>query len=157
MKKRMILTSVLIMLALFPVMAAPVARSTWAAGINLGTGAQGAVQYRINDNMDIVVGVGLDFFYTSINGDVVANFRVGSFNIEEVNFDVTVGGGALIGFYNDLVELSVVAPVGVTYKFSDDVIPLDVYIRVGPAIRIFKGYQADVLGIYSYIGAMYRF
>ena len=153
MRKCIVLCSVLIMIVLTPVMAA----SSWSAGVNLGTGAQSAAQYRINDEMDLVVGVGLDFFYNAIYGDAVANFRVGGFNIEEAEFDVTVGGGVLVGLYDDQVELSVVAPVGVTYQFADDVFPLDVYIRVGPAIRIFKGYQDNVLGLYSYVGAMYRF
>lgn len=99
----------------------------------------------------------LDFFYSAIYGDVVANFRVGGFSIEQAAFDVTVGGGILVGLYDQKVELSVVAPVGITYKFSDDVIPLDLSIRVGPSIRILKGYQTNILGIYSYVGAMYRF
>ncbi|HKL59404.1 MAG TPA: hypothetical protein VJ863_05855 [Sphaerochaeta sp.] len=157
MKKRIVLGSVLIMVMLLPAFAAPVARSSWATGINLGTGVQSAAQYRINDGVDIIVGIGLDFWYNAIYGDVVANFRVGGFNIEQAAFDVTVGGGVLVGLYDQKVELSVVAPVGVTYRFPEEVIPLDLYIRVGPAIRILKGYQANVLGLYSYIGAMYRF
>lgn len=157
MRKRMVLSGVLIMMVLVPALAAPVARSSWSSGINLGTGAQGAAQYRLNDEVDIVVGLGLDFFYNAIYGDVVANFRVGGFNIDQAEFDVTVGGGVLVGFYDQMVELSVVAPVGVTYKFPEEVIPLDLYVRVGPAIRILKGYQANVLGLYSYVGAMYRF
>ncbi len=157
MKKRMLLGTVLIMLALLPAFAAPFERSSWSAGVNLGTGVQSAGQYRINDDMDILVGVGLDFFYTAIYGDVVANFRVGGFTIGEADFDVTVGGGALVGLYDQKVELSIVAPVGVTYSFPDEVLPIDLYIRVGPAIRIFKGYQSNLIGIYSYIGAMYRF
>lgn len=157
MKKRIVLGSVLIMVMLLPAFSAPVARSSWSTGINLGTGVQSAAQYRINDDMDIMVGIGLDFFYSAIYGDVIANFRVGGFNIDQAEFDVTVGGGVLVGLYDQKVELSVVAPVGITYKFPEEVIPLDLYIRVGPAIRIFKGYQANVLGLYSYIGAMYRF
>lgn len=157
MKKQIVLSSVLVMVMLLPAFAAPVARSSWATGINIGTGVQSAAQYRINDGVDIMVGIGLDFFYSAIYGDVIANFRVGGFNIDQAEFDVTVGGGALVGLYNQKVELSVVAPVGVTYKFPDEVIPLDLYFRIGPAIRILKGYQANMLGIYSYVGAMYRF
>lgn len=157
MKKKSLLGSVLIMMVLLPAFASPVARSSWSTGLNLGTGIQSAAQYRINEDVDLIVGVGLDFFYSAIYGDVVANYRVGGFNIEEAAFDVTVGGGVLVGLYDQKVELSVVAPVGVTYRFPDDVIPLDLYVRVGPAIRILKGYQANVLGIYSYVGAMYRF
>lgn len=125
MRKRIVLCSVLIIMVLLPAMAAPDATSSWSAGVNIGTGAQSVVQYRINDGLDIIVGVGLDFFSDAIFGDVVANFRVGGFAIGEADFDVTVGGGALVGFYNDLVELSLVAPVGVTYRFPDDVFPLD--------------------------------
>lgn len=89
--------------------------------------------------------------------DLVANFRVGGFTIGEADFDITVGGGALVGFYNDLVELSVIAPVGITYKVPEEVLPIDIYLRVGPSIRIFKGYRSDVLGLISYAGVIYRF
>jgi len=157
MTKRLVCASVLVLMMLLPISAASFERSSWSAGINLGTGAQSAAQYRINDDMDIVVGVGLDFYYGAIYGDVVANFRVGGFTIDQAAFDVTVGGGVLVGLYDQLVELSVVVPVGITYSFPDDLIPLDLYVRVGPAIRILKGYRTDLLGIYSYVGAMYRF
>lgn len=157
MKKHIILASALIILLLLPIGAASIERSSWSAGVNLGTGAQSAVQYRINDGVDIIAGVGLDFFYTAFIGDVVANFRIGSFNIEEAKFDITVGGGVLVGLYNREVELSIVAPVGITYRFPDEIFPLDLFVRVGPSIRILKGYRTDVVGIYSYVGAMYRF
>jgi len=157
MRKRMGLICVLIMVVLFPVMAAPVAGSPWSAGINIGTGAQGAAQYYIKDDLDIVFGLGFDFFTHAIYSDVVANFLVGGFNIDDLRFGITVGGGVLTGLYDKQFELSIVAPVGITYKCPDDVMPLDIYIRVGPSIRIFKGYQTNVLGLYSYVGAMYRF
>ena len=157
MRNRMALICVLILMVLLPVMAAPGERSSWSAGINLGTGVQSAAQYHIKDDLDVVFGVGYDFFTHAIYGDVVANFLVGGFNIEKAKFDITVGGGLLMGLYNEQFELSVVAPVGITYSLPDDAIPLDLYIRVGPSIRIFKGYQTNVLGLYSYVGAMYRF
>ncbi|MBI9094605.1 MAG: hypothetical protein JEY71_06965 [Sphaerochaeta sp.] len=157
MKKRIVLGGILIMMVLLPLMAASGSNGTWSAGVNIGTGAQSAAQYRINEDLDIIMGIGVDFFSDAIYGDVVANYKVTEFNIDKAKFDVTVGGGALIGFYNSDVELSVVAPAGITYRFDEDVIPLDVYLRVGPAIRIIKGYQTDLIGIYSYIGAMYRF
>ena len=157
MRRRMVLVSVLIIMVLLPVLAAPRTSNTWSAGVNLGTGAQSVAQYRLNDGIDILVGVGLDFYYNSIYTDVVANFRVGGFTIGEEDFDVTVGGGALVGFYNDEVELSVIVPVGITYKIPDEIFPLDIYFRVGPSIRILKGYRTDVLGIISYAGVMYRF
>lgn len=153
----MALICVLILMVLLPVMAASGERSSWSAGINLGTGVQSSAQYRIKDDLDIVFGVGYDFFTHALYGDIFANFLIGGFNIEKEKFDITVGGGLLMGIYNEQFELSVVAPVGITYSFLDDAIPLDLYIRVGPSIRIFKGYQVNVLSLYSYVGAMYRF
>jgi hypothetical protein len=157
MRKRMVLISVLIMMVLLPVIAAPRASDSWSTGISLGTEAQGVAQYRLSDGVDLMIGLGLDFYYGAIFTDVVANFRVGGFTIGEAAFDVTVGGGVLVGFYNELVELSVIVPVGITYRIPEEILPVDVYFRIGPSIRILKGYRSDVLGIISYAGVMYRF
>lgn len=157
MRKRIILGSVLMMLVLLPVVAAPVARSSWSAGISLGSSAQGLVQYRINENLDITAGLGYDFYWNALKVDVEANYKVWKFNIQEESFDLTVGGGLMSGFYNDLVELSLYVPVGLYYSFADDVIPLDLYLHVGPIFRLVKGYQSDTIGFYAYLGAVYRF
>ncbi len=157
MKKCSVLVSLLVLLVLLPVMAAPMEKNSWSAGINLGSGVQSVGQYKINDELDILVGLGLDFFSNAVVADATANYKITEFAIGKADFDVTVGGGVLLGFYNSKVELALIVPVGITYKIADDIIPLDVYLRIGPTIRILKGYQSSVLGIYSYIGAIYRF
>ncbi len=157
MKKHFILGVVLIMIVIFPTFAAPASSSSWSAGISLGSSAQGIAQFRINENLDVTAGLGLDFFSNALYADVEANYRVYTFNIQEEEFDLTVGGGALFGLYNSEMELSVYVPVGVYYSFADNVIPLDLYFHAGPTIRLIKGYQTELIGFYSYIGALYRF
>lgn len=153
----MALIGMLVVLVLAPVVAAPLSNGSWSVGVNLGTSAQAATQYRVNDMLDIVAGIGYEFYWGALYGDVTANFKVWEFAISDVPFDLTVGGGALVGLYNNEVELSLVAPVGITYSLADDVFPVDIYFRLGPAFRILKGYQTNFLGVYSYVGAMYRF
>lgn len=157
MKKHCILGSVLIVMLLLPVAAAPSERGPWSGGISLGTSAQAIAQYRISENLDITAGLGFDFFSQALYGDIEANYKVWKFAIQEESFDLTVGGGVLFGLYDRQVELSLYVPVGVYYSFPEDVISLDLYFHAGPTFRVLKGYQADLIGFYSYFGALYRF
>jgi len=157
MKKRILFGTALFMMMLLPVFAAPVERSSWSAGISLGTSAQAITQFRINENLDITAGLGLDFFSQAMYGDIEANNKVWKFDIQEESFDLSVGGGLLFGLYDNQLEVSLYVPVGVYYSFAEDVIPLDLYFHAGPTIRVVKGYQTDLIGFYSYVGALYRF
>jgi len=157
MSKRIVCISVLVLVILLPLTAAPVQRSPWSAGVSIGTSAQGVVWFQVNDYLDISAGLGIDFFTKAIYGDVDANFRVWKFNIQEEYFDLTVGGGVLFGLYDEQLELSLFVPVGVYYSFAEDVLPLDVYFHMGPSFRLLQGYQPERIGFYSYVGAVYRF
>ncbi|NCC64737.1 MAG: hypothetical protein EOM15_08790 [Spirochaetia bacterium] len=156
--KRVFFVLVLVILLLVPVFAATrgVAKTDLAIGLNLGTGASAAVQYKM-DGFDLIGNLGFGFLSGYLSVDGAANFKVAEFTIEKAKFDVTAGGGAYIGIplkSGQDFGLAAIAPLGVMYRLEDRDVPLDIYLRVVPGLWVLPKITPYFEG---YIGALWRF
>lgn len=156
--KKVLLALILVTLVLVPATAATegVSKSDFAVGLNLGTNTGVGVQYRMND-FDLIGNIGFDLFNGYLSVDAAANYKVAEFNIEEAQFDVTVGGGAYVGIPLESSKdlgLAVIVPVGIVYSMNNADFPLDFYLRIAPGIRILPDVGFHIGG---YLGALWRF
>ncbi|MFA6784452.1 MAG: hypothetical protein WC136_10390 [Sphaerochaeta sp.] len=163
MKKKMFLVLFLVALVLAPAASATLttssaANSKYAVGLNLGTNTGVGFQYRMNREFDVIGNLGLNNFGLKyLSFDVAANYKVYEFSIEKADFDVTVGVGPYVGIPIDAeskVALSVLAPVGLVYSINDNDIPLDLYLRIAPGLKILPEIG---FGFSGYLGALWRF
>jgi hypothetical protein len=166
MKKRMYpIVLILLVLILVPVSSATLrtssaAYSKFALGLNLGTNTGLGFQFRANRDFDVIGNVGLNNFGDDhLSFDVAANYKIGEFNIDRAYFDVTMGFGAYVGIpLNDghRVNLAALVPFGIVYHFRE--VPLDMYIRIAPGLRIINEGEVDLgLGFSGFIGVLWRF
>ena len=148
--KRIIIIAVLALVVVFPVTAAS---TSWAAGLNIGTGASLAGQFQM-DKFKLNVNLGYGFVNKYVAADVWADYQVYEFNINKARFGVTAGAGANIGVAQKAFGLAVIVPVGVVYRLENQNFPLDFYLRVQPGVAILPdvGFHID-----AYIGAVWRF
>lgn len=165
--KKLMIALALIVLVLIPVSAASmdttgIAKSKYAVGVNLGTNSGIGFQYRMNKKFDLIGNIGLNNFGThKLALDAAMNFKLTEFAIEEQMFYVTIGAGAFVGIpiqEGYKVDLSALVPIGLVYSFDEDVVPLDLYVRVAPGLQIIKDGEFDLdFDFRSYIGALWRF
>ncbi|HKL56851.1 MAG TPA: hypothetical protein VJ854_00505 [Sphaerochaeta sp.] len=166
MKKRIYpIVLVLLVLILVPVTAAPfngrsASYSKFALGINLGTNTGLGFQYRANRDFDVIGNLGFSNFGNShLSFDVAANYKIGQFNIDRADFDVTLGGGVNVGIPlkdGQGFDFTVLFPFGIVYHFTEA--PIDVYIRLAPGFQIVKGDEVGFgFGFSGFLGALWRF
>ncbi|MDD3059036.1 MAG: hypothetical protein EOM32_08555 [Spirochaetia bacterium] len=155
--KRVLLVLLLVALALVPATAAERASKTdLALGLNLGTSASIAAQYRM-DSFDLIANIGFGFLNEYLSAEVAANFKVAEFKIENADFDITVAGGAYFGIplaSDSKFGFAAIAPIGLVYSFSNSDAPIDLYLRVTPGLWIVPAFDVYYDG---YVGAMWRF
>ncbi len=166
MKKR----TYLIVFALLVMMVAPVASaplrtssaaySKFALGLNLGTNTGLGFQVRANRDFDVIGNLGFnDFGNSHLSFDVAANYKIGEFNIDRADFDVTMGLGVNVGIpLQDSYgfDFTVLVPFGVVYHFTE--VPIDVYFRLAPGLQIVKDNEVGVgLGFSGFLGGLWRF
>ena len=166
MKKRTYLVVfTLLVLILVPVASAPfggssAAYSKFALGLNLGTNTGLGFQYRANRDFDVIGNLGFnDFGNSHLSFDVAANYKIGQFNIDRAEFDVTMGGGVNVGIplkAESGFDFAVLVPFGVVYHFTEA--PIDVYFRLAPGFQIVKGDEVGFgFGFSGFLGALWRF
>jgi|GEM_PF-451062 len=166
MKKRtFLIVFTLLILILVPVSSASLRTSSasysrFALGLNLGTNTGLGFQVRANRDFDIIGNLGLNNFGVKhLAFDVAANYKIGEFNIDRADFDVTMGLGANVGIPLDNdhgVNFSVLVPFGIVYHFTE--VPIDMYVRLAPGVRIFNEGEIDIsVGFSGFIGALWRF
>ncbi len=148
----------------------PVSSATWrtsnssqskfALGLNLGTNTGLGFQYRANRDFDVIGNLGLNNLGVShLSFDMAANYKINEFYIDRADFDVTMGIGANVGIPLDDghgVNFSVLVPFGIVYHFTE--VPIDMYIRIAPGVRILHEGNVDInVGFSGFIGALWRF
>jgi opacity protein-like surface antigen len=165
--KKVLIALALVVLVLVPVSAASmdttgVSQSKYAIGLNAGTNSGIGFQYRVNEHFDLIGNVGLNnFSFEKLAVDGALNFMLTKFEIEEQMFYVTIGAGAFVGIpladgYG--VDLSALVPVGLVYSFDEDVVPIDLYVRIAPGLSILSDGEFDLgFGFSGYFGALWRF
>jgi len=136
------------------------AYSKFALGLNLGTNTGLGFQYRANRDFDVIGNLGLNNFGVShLSFDMAANYKINEFYIDRADFDVTMGIGVNVGIPlddNHGVNFSVLVPFGIVYHFTE--VPIDMYVRIAPGIRIINEGNVDVnVGFSGFIGALWRF
>lgn len=156
---------VFLVLILVPVSSASLrtssaAYSKFALGLNLGTNTGLGFQFRANRDFDIIGNLGLNNFGVShLSFDIAANYKINEFYIDRADFDVTMGLGANVGIPLDDshgVNFSVLVPFGIVYHFTE--VPMDMYVRIAPGVRIINEGNVDVnVGFSGFIGALWRF
>lgn len=80
--KRILIIAVLALIVVFPVAAAS---TSWAAGLNIGTGASLAGQFQM-DKFKLNVNLGYGFVNKYVAADVFADYQVYEFNINKARF-----------------------------------------------------------------------
>jgi hypothetical protein len=166
MKKRIFpIVMVLLVLIVVPLSSASLrtssaAYSKFALGLNLGTNTGLGFQYRANRDFDVIGNLGLNNFGVShLSFDMAANYKINEFYIDRADFDVTMGIGVNVGIPlddNHGVNFSVLVPFGIVYHFTE--VPIDMYVRIAPGIRIINEGNVDVnVGFSGFIGALWRF
>ena len=149
--KRILIIAVLALIVVFPVAAAS---TSWAAGLNIGTGVSLAGQFQM-EKFKLNANLGYGFVNKYVAADVFADYQVYEFNIDRARFGVTAGAGANLTLVNNKTfGLSAIVPVGLVYRIDSADFPLDIYLRVQPGVKILPdlGFPTD-----AYIGAVRRF
>lgn len=148
--KRFVIALLLALIVAFPIAAAS---NSFAVGLNLGAGASLAGQFQM-DKLTINANLGYGFLGGYLSADAWADYRVADFDIGDEHFWVTAGAGANVGLAGNTFLLSAIAPVGVVYPLNNKDIPLDIYFRFHPGVKILPD-----LGFYwdAYFGAMWHF
>ncbi len=166
MKKRIYpIVAILLVLVLVPLTAAPfrgtsASYSKFALGLNLGTNTGLGFQYRANRDFDVIGNLGLnDFGVDHLSFDMAANYKISEFWIDRADFDVTMGLGVNVGIplkEGENINFAVLVPFGIMYHFTE--VPIDMYIRLAPGVRIIKGGNVDIgFDMSAFIGALWRF
>nr|WP_321265191.1 hypothetical protein [uncultured Sphaerochaeta sp.] len=152
--KKVLLAVLLLAMVLLPATAAERASKTdLAVGLNLGTNSGVGGQFRLDD-LDVIANLGFDAFGSTFAIDAAANYKVAEFSIDTLDFDVTVGGGVAMNLGNDF-NLAVIIPAGIAYHLDNSDLPLDFYLRTGPALRVVQG-DREMFGWYGALGALWR-
>lgn len=148
--KRILIIAVLALIVVFPVAAAS---TSWAAGLNVGTGVSLAGQFQM-EKFKLNANLGYGFVNKYVAADVFADYQVYEFNINKARFGVTAGVGANLAMVNKAFGLAAIVPVGLVYRLENRDFPLDFYLRVQPGVKILPdlGFHID-----AYIGAVWRF
>jgi hypothetical protein len=116
----------------------------------------------LNKDFDLIGNLGFNNFTTTrLSFDAAVNVKVYQFSIEDADFDVTVGAGGYVGIplQSGLgFDVSALVPVGIVYSFDEDIIPIDVYLRLAPGLQIVKDNVIDLdFDFMGYVGGLWRF
>jgi hypothetical protein len=133
--RKVFLALVLLALIVVPV----TAKSTFAAGVNLGTNMGAGLQFQVDD-FDIVANVGYNLLSSGyLSVDAAASYTATSFDVGSARIDVTAGLGAAAGFAfttGTKPSVAAIAPIGLKYSLDNNDVPLDFYLRVSPGLQI---------------------
>lgn len=150
--KKIAIAVLLVALAVVPVFAA----EGVGVGVSVGYPSTGLSFSYAQKDFDVIGTVGWNFTdsgYIAVEGGV--NYTVTSFYIERAEFDVTLGLAATTWIPlndNNQLGLAVTVPVGIAYDFID--VPLEIFLRVSPGIRIIPDSGFHIGGT---LGLLYHF